>query len=206
MFNINTKKNMINNMIMNQNMNKFENMILNLPEYIGKEILKFLIPDENSVSFRDEDEDLDQDQDEHKKPNKKNVVFVYDKKLLNDNKFLFFKYDVNEKKKYYICKKVSDYHCCMCDWKQTCICNYKKNNFCYYYYTKYVGNNLNNAMFELLIDKITTKVVTDDHEILLEEKYNLFNYSVSDDESEYESESEINFDYVIRLRGPGGRL
>ena len=125
---------------MNDQLNR---LIRNLPQDIGKEIFKFLMPDENNVEFR-----LD---DYSKHP----VAFINNKILFNNKLHLFLIKRKNGKTRYYISeKKISYYFCVECGSDSYCGCPYEYEKGPVVFKSKYVGSELNKALFELTYSDI----------------------------------------------------
>ena len=122
----------------NKMSSQLNSLIRTLPQDIGKEIFKFLIPDENNVEFRLDDY------------NKHPIAFINNKILFNKKLHLFLIKRKNGKTRYYISeKKISYYFCVECGSDGYCSCPYEYKTGPVVFKSKYVGSDLNKALFEL---------------------------------------------------------
>jgi len=116
------------------------NLIGKLPQCIGKEIFKFLMPDENEVSL------MLLDYNKHK------VAVLNNEILINKcNSHIFEITRKNGKKRYYLSKKTTNWFCLCCGRDEYCDCfgPYDKSSS---FKSTYIGADLNKALFELTFE------------------------------------------------------
>jgi hypothetical protein len=125
--------------------------INNLPPFIGKYIFSFLIPDEDSVEFGDYRRTL---RDNSGYCRRYEVAFNRNQLLENfRGMYLSRILKKNGKHRYYLTTEKHTHYCqgCGMEWCRSLYCRggweYEK-----YYESKYVGNDLTNALFKLLLD------------------------------------------------------
>lgn len=125
--------------------------INNLPPFIGKYIFSFLIPDEDSIEFGS-----------YKKTQRDNSgyslryeVAFYDNRLLENFRGLYLSRikKANGKHRYYLTTECQTHYCQGCG-MEGCRSEYCRGGWEYekWYESKYVGRELENALFKLLLN------------------------------------------------------
>ena len=128
----------------------FDYYIGRLPPYIGKEIFKFVIPDSNTITFRENynPSGADNYSDKYK------VAFVGDKPLKNNcGKYLSRIMKKNGKHRYYITEEYEISECNGCG-SSKC-----RSDYCGRYFTdnyvrsKYISKDIDITLLTLLFNK-----------------------------------------------------
>jgi len=120
--------------------NSLNQLISKLPQCIGKEIFKFLMPDENDVSL------MLLEYNKHKVAVLNNTILIN-----NCDSHIFEITRKSGKKRYYLSKKTTIWFCLSCGRESYCDCfgpYYKSNSF----KSTYIGQDLNKALFELTFE------------------------------------------------------
>lgn len=121
-----------------------------LPKYIGKEIFNFVIPDANTITFRENynPSGADNYSDKYK------VAFVGDKQLKNDGgKYLSVIMKKNGKHRYYITEEYEISTCNGCGISK-CRSDYCGRDFTENYVrSKYISKDIDISLLTLLFNK-----------------------------------------------------
>lgn len=119
-----------------------ESYLQNLPPYIGQEIFKFLIPESSRIEFRRHKDRKHQiDTYSHKY-----TIAHINEQIITNNRGLYLSriYKKNGKHRYYITEN-------MIDEIEVERGDQTVNIYCYDYHSKYVGKNIDYALFALLL-------------------------------------------------------
>jgi|LauGreDrversion4_2_1035121.scaffolds.fasta_scaffold01618_10 hypothetical protein len=122
-----------------------------IPKCVGRYIFSFLIPNEESVEFGD----YGQTQRDSSGYSRRYEVAFYDNRLLENFRGLYLSRikKTNGQHRYYLTTEKTTYYCNGCG-SESCRSEYCRGGWEYdkWYESKYVGKELDNALFKLLLN------------------------------------------------------
>jgi len=136
--------------------NEFERLIAKLPQYIGKEIFRFLIPNQNTIEFR-HCRDLMYECDYHYYGMKyEQAMFIDSSRLVANNIGIYLSRipQKNGKSRYYLTNERTHYYCSSCG-EEYCYSRGCRGTFSDKQVTfdsVYVGKDTENALYELFLE------------------------------------------------------